>query len=29
MSYFGRMTFALGLAIERRGNTWTTWTVEP
>jgi hypothetical protein len=23
---FGRLVFSLGLFIERRGNTWTTWT---
>ena len=26
---FARWAFPLGLAIEARGNTWTTWEVEP
>lgn len=26
---FARCTFPLGLAIEARGNTWTTWEIDP
>lgn len=26
---WNRMMFVLGLEIERRGRTWTTWTLAP
>ena len=26
---WNRMMFVLGLEIERRGRSWTTWTVDP